>query len=257
MILAPLILALAQQAPPPSSVEAPVRPRNPFVFRCVLDKRARMLTAALDEEMWVAWDTSTGNFYKAWKGGVNFDGAVYTTVHGPQPTSKGSAYITGVEASPWTAYVDGKPVRTKVSYQGYVLAKGGVALDWYLTFGDREVTVIEVPSFCHVSDWTGFKSLPPAMFGSGTQPALCRTFVAMGLRDGEQVNVALRTDSVLLKVGEGLERQRVEQVKDEEGKVIVEHQVMELPLTARASMNWVMLAFDPIVLPAKTEEAKK
>ncbi|MBV6646936.1 MAG: hypothetical protein KI790_15875, partial [Cyclobacteriaceae bacterium] len=63
------------------------RPLDVWVFRSVLDKQPRVVTAALHENLWVAYDTEQGLLHKAWKGGVNFDGAVYTTVHGPQPTS--------------------------------------------------------------------------------------------------------------------------------------------------------------------------
>ena len=254
MILAPLILALAQQAPPPAV--APVRPRDPFVFRCVLDKRARMIVAALDEEMWVAWDTTNGALVKAWKGGVNFDGAVYTTVHGPQPTSRGTDYITGDDGSPWTASVDGIPVPTKTRYLGYVLTLSGVSLEWSIAFGDREVVVIEVPGFCRLNDWLGFKDLPSSEFGTGTQPALRRTFHARGLRKGEQLTLVLRTDNARFKVAHTFARERTEEVKDEQGQVTAKHALAELSWDAETQWNWVMLAFDPIVLPVKESEKK-
>src|SRR5690606_37066084 len=67
-------------------------PRDPWVFRSVLDEQARMVTVALHDELYVAYDAKDGSLYKAWKGGVNFDGAVYTAAHGPQPSSEGYAY---------------------------------------------------------------------------------------------------------------------------------------------------------------------
>jgi uncharacterized protein len=69
------------------------RPRDPFVFRSVLDARTRILTAALASDLWVAYDTETCGLYKAWPGGVDLQGAVFTGEHGPQPTSKGGAYV--------------------------------------------------------------------------------------------------------------------------------------------------------------------
>ncbi|MFT5167349.1 MAG: cytochrome c, partial [Saprospiraceae bacterium] len=71
------------------------RPSNPWVFRSVLDIKPRMVTFALHDNLWAAYSTQTGALYKAWKGYVEFDGAVYTTAHGPQPTSVGDAYILG------------------------------------------------------------------------------------------------------------------------------------------------------------------
>ena len=64
-----------------------------WVFRSVLDQKPRMVTAAIDSSLWVAYDTQTGLLYKAWQGGVLLDGAVYTMAHGPQPTSLGNPYF--------------------------------------------------------------------------------------------------------------------------------------------------------------------
>ena len=75
-------------------------PREVWVFRSVLDEMPRMVTAALDEKLWVAYDTQTGLLYRAWSGDVLFDGAVYTTVHGPQPQSLGATYYQ-MGASEW------------------------------------------------------------------------------------------------------------------------------------------------------------
>ena len=63
------------------------RPMEPWVFRSVLDKKPRMLTLAMNKDLFIAYDTKRGSLYKAWKGDVDLDGAVYTTYHGPQPTS--------------------------------------------------------------------------------------------------------------------------------------------------------------------------
>src|SRR5436190_12690140 len=94
--------------PAPQSAPTIVRPRDPFVFRCVLDKRVRIVTLALSDELWAAWDTQTCGFYKAWKGGVKFDGAVYTTAHGPTPSSLGKAYTEGLDGDVWFADVGGQ-----------------------------------------------------------------------------------------------------------------------------------------------------
>jgi len=69
------------------------RPHDPWVFRSVLRSKARMITVALHDDLWAAHNTETGTLYKVWKGGVNSDGAVYTTAHGPQPSSLGNAYF--------------------------------------------------------------------------------------------------------------------------------------------------------------------
>jgi hypothetical protein len=68
------------------------RPRDPWVFRCVLDKNPRMVVIALHEHLWVAYDTTTCSLYKAWDGDVKFQGAVYDDIHGPQPETRGEVY---------------------------------------------------------------------------------------------------------------------------------------------------------------------
>ena len=71
------------------------RPQDPWVFRSVLDSIPRIATVGLHDDMWVAYNTANCSVYKAWKGSVNFDGAVYTTVHGPQPSSIDAAAHSG------------------------------------------------------------------------------------------------------------------------------------------------------------------
>ena len=92
------------------------RPREVWVFRSVLDEKPRMATAALDDNLWVSYDTQTATLYKAWSGGVSFDGAVYTTNHGPQPTSTGYAYFSHNEA--WLLLKDGEVSSSNSSVQG-------------------------------------------------------------------------------------------------------------------------------------------
>ena len=79
------------------------RPLDHWVFRSVLDWNPRMITIALSDDLWASYHTETGALYKAWKGSVYFDGAVYTTAHGPQPISIGNSYIENVYKNPWFA----------------------------------------------------------------------------------------------------------------------------------------------------------
>ena len=77
------------------------RPYEPWISRSVLDEQPRMLVLALHEDIWVAYSTENCSVYKAWKGYVEFDGAVYTTAHGPQPVAVGDAYFVSVFDNPW------------------------------------------------------------------------------------------------------------------------------------------------------------
>lgn len=56
----------------------PTRAMDPWAFRSVLDKNPRMLTLAMDDDCFVAYDLARCTIYKAWKGGVTLEGAAYT-----------------------------------------------------------------------------------------------------------------------------------------------------------------------------------
>lgn len=104
------------------------RPHDPWVFRSVLDEQARMITIALAKDVWVAYNTHTGSLYKAWKGIVNFEGAVYDHAHGPQPTSVGDAYIEGAKRNQWSLVKANKEVASKIHYKGHQFEGGEVKL---------------------------------------------------------------------------------------------------------------------------------
>lgn len=119
------------------------RPAEPWVFRSVLDDQPRMVTIALHDELYVAYDAAKGSLYKAWKGGVNFDGAVYTSKHGPQPTSEGYAYYSQKLTEPaWVLLQDGQEISPKVDFKGYQFKEGKVFLKYHLT--DEQGNVIKI-----------------------------------------------------------------------------------------------------------------
>ena len=73
------------------------RPRDPWAFRSVLDKKPRMLTLALDTSCYAAYDLASCKIYKVWKGGVLMEGAAYTDKKNVQPTSWGTSYTDDLE----------------------------------------------------------------------------------------------------------------------------------------------------------------
>lgn len=125
------------------------RDRDPWVFRSVLDEQPRMVTAALNENMYVAYDAQNAGLYKAWKGGVNFDGAVYTTVHGPQPTTKGYAFFAEkVEEPNWRILKDGESYTPEVNYKGHKFQDGQVYFNYQLKTKDGQIIkVSERPEY--------------------------------------------------------------------------------------------------------------
>lgn len=124
------------------------RPHDPWVFRSVLDNQPRMVTAALHDDLWVAYHTQTGAMYKAWKGSVNFDGAVYTTAHGPQPSTLGDGWFENKFTEPWM--LNGQPA--KVQYHGHRFEDGQVFFKYELSADGKTVTVTERPEYVSKSE---------------------------------------------------------------------------------------------------------
>jgi len=123
------------------------RPMEPWVFRSVLDKQPRMLTLALDKELYVAYSTQHSSLYKAWKGDVDLDGAVYTTYHGPQPTSVGNDYFINQFKQPWKLTKAGSPVTSSCQYKGHKFHEGEVILMHELSYNDQKISIEEQPSY--------------------------------------------------------------------------------------------------------------
>ena len=157
------------------------RPYNPWVFRSVLDLQPRMLTLALHDDLWAAYSTSDGSLYKVWKGIVNFDGAVFTTRHGPQPTSLGNAYFINQHKQPWLVNVNGKEVNPTVTYKGHKFVDGHARLMIELGLPDGKTIIInEQPEYVNSEGVTGFE----------------RTFTVANVPDGVEVILKTNVSSV-------------------------------------------------------------
>ena len=106
-----------------------------------------MITAALDENLWVAYDTQTGLLYRAWNGDVLFDGAVYTTVHGPQPKSLGSTYYQ-MEHSEWMLTQNDKTVSFDFQYKGHLIRGEHVFFKYdFITPDGEKIRIVESPRY--------------------------------------------------------------------------------------------------------------
>lgn len=122
------------------------RPFQPWVFRSVLDSQARIITLALHDDLWVAYHTDSCALYKAWKGYVHLQGAVYDNAHGPQPVSIGDAWTVNPHKSPWHVTHNGHPVLQKIQYAGHVFDNGHVQLKYQLVCeNDQIISVAEQP----------------------------------------------------------------------------------------------------------------
>ncbi len=103
-----------------AAVEGRERP-DPWVFRSVLDGNARMLSACLAPDLWIAWDVERGKLHRFWAGGVVFTGAVYDSLHGPQPLSRGPAYMEWPEGGLFEGWSLASGERISPQWQGYRL----------------------------------------------------------------------------------------------------------------------------------------
>jgi len=112
------------------------RPLSPWVFRSVLDQQPRMLTLALHDNLWAAYHTQSGALYKVWEGGVNLDGAVYTTAHGPQPSTLGDAYFENIHKTPWGVQKNGQTLETTIQYKGHQFKNGQVQIQYELIWNE-------------------------------------------------------------------------------------------------------------------------
>ncbi|MFN0007438.1 MAG: hypothetical protein ACKVXR_05975 [Planctomycetota bacterium] len=228
------------------------RPRDPWVFRCVLDQKPRIVTLALSNEMWVAYDATTCGIYKAWKGGVNFDGPVYTTVHGPQPTSVGTSYTEGFEGDVWEANVAGKAVPVRAVWRGYLFNGDHVALQFEIELPDgRKIAVQESPEFVTAEKLFDTARREELVLAEG-HPGLLRNFLARDIPDDTKITLKVRTDAES-KLAETLERERFVDVVDAAGETRTQV-ISHLVLTRQRPGSNLILFFAP--LPAPTEKAE-
>src|SRR5438034_5320638 len=161
------------------------RPRDPWAFRSVLDKKPRMLTLALDSECYAAYDLAHCTLYKAWKGGVMLEGAAYTNKKNVQPTTWGTVYYDDiVQHSKWIAEFNGKKDSSRVVSKGYVFQDDQIHLKYLLILSRGDTIHIEErPEF--VRSKTG-------------QPGLERSFKVSGMPGGVTVFLEARDTSFAL-----------------------------------------------------------
>ncbi len=135
------------------------RPRDTWAFRSVMDLQPRMFTLALNKDLYVTYSLEKGKIYKAWQGSVNFDGAVYTTAHGIQPTSEGYPFIEdNSDNISWELVSGDQHIQPNVKYVAYTRIKGQAAIDFELSDGKgNRVIVRQIPEYAAVNGKTSLK----------------------------------------------------------------------------------------------------
>ena len=144
----PVFLALLCSSNALQDIPVPVRSHDPWVFRSVLDSKPRMITFALSDVMYVAYDTSKCALYEAWQGSVHFQGAVYDKVHGPQPVIEGVEYTHGLDGDVWECWRGQEQVPIAVRWKGYWLHDQRCTMEYEVSLqGGTTVKLLETPEY--------------------------------------------------------------------------------------------------------------
>lgn len=146
------ILMVSCLTPDRLSSESQRRGNDPWVFRSVLDKKARMITIALRDDFWVAYDATTTGIYKVWQDGVLLDGPVYTTAHGPQPESEGDAFFISTYSQPWKIVDHGDTIVPDVQYLGHKFVGERMEMMYRLSHESQNIYVTESPEVMEQED---------------------------------------------------------------------------------------------------------
>lgn len=203
-----------------------------------------MLTAALTEDLWVAYDVTNCALYKVWKGGVEFEGAVYTHEHGPQPRSVGVDYeVNDPTRAVWALVRESAALEEDATpgvelptptihpvYRGYSFEDGQVALHYEL-HGDGipAIEITEVPEFRP---------------GPDDEPGWRRDFTVGAVPEGFQVVLeiplhSLRDFTCVLATDRRLQMTDIADREFETGKLITARGVLALaPEATTTVMTW-------------------
>jgi cytochrome c len=133
-----------------------------------------MITLALHEEAYAAYDAHHCRLYKVWRGGIHLDGAAYNDVKTVQPASWGTPYwVADSSRSSWQIEEGGQRSEVWPSFKGYHLKDGRITFQYEIGLDDgTKVRLTEQPEY-----------VPEG----GGGPALLRTFQTDGVPGGTQL----------------------------------------------------------------------
>lgn len=152
------------------------RPLDVWTFRSVLDKKPRMLTVALDSQLYVAYNLANCSLYKVWKGGVKMEGAPYTSKKNIQPTTWGTSYISdSLPPQKWVVEQNEEKEASKIVNKGYSFKDDQIYIEYVLILSTGDSVLIkERPEF--VKDESG-------------KPGLERSFTTEGVPYGTSISL--------------------------------------------------------------------
>jgi len=208
LAIALLTLGLAPQTP-----RAPVRARDPWVVRCTLDGRPRMVVFALDKEMWCAYDAQHCSLYAAWKGGVRGTGS--------QLEIEGTRTTSGFDEHAWEVYVGKTLVQADVRWGGYWFHDGVCTMLYEVFLPDgQHFQVRETPEFTRPEELFSEEQLDELVLFKG-DPGLRRSFYAWGIPRGVRVCLRMSFAGARSKFVEAIERENPDR---REGWIVLDAQ---------------------------------
>lgn len=208
LFLALLALGLAPQSPRP-----PERARDPWVLRCNLDGRPRMVVFALDKQMWCAYDAQRCALYAAWKGGLRGEGSKLEL--------EGTRYTSGFDEHNFEVYVGSSIVQADVRWGGYWMHDGVCTMLYEVFLPDgRHFQVRETPEFDRPEELFPDEVIGDLVLFKG-DAGLRRSFFAVELPQEVRVCVRMSFADARGKFAESMERENPD---SKEGWIVLDSQ---------------------------------
>lgn len=216
------------------------RPIDTWVFRSVMDKQPRMLTIALNEDLYTCYNLQSGNLYKVWKGGVNYEGAVYTTAHGIQPTSFGFAYVQDdSQETQWRLKSQAGEEIPDINYLGYSFIDGQVGIDLELiSKTGNSVKVREIPEYATDEGRSGLvrtfvvlestsNDLVPVLNYGTDQKLIYKEILKGGEREENGIGVQLSQNTVVKTFFNPVPADWAPPITDDTGMIAIGKKIVE------------------------------
>lgn len=122
-------------------------PREPSIFRSVIDEIPRAITFSYPNKYWATYNTKTGRLSKFWQGDIDFRGEVYTAEKVVQPTAKGNVFLEQLN-SPSPFYFKSKEWETlDFQWHGHISTTTKKSIKYILkTPSGSEAILEEIPT---------------------------------------------------------------------------------------------------------------
>lgn len=161
------------------------RPRDVWVMRSVLDGRSRMISLAMHEAGYLAYDANYCALYKVWRGGIHLNGAPFNDVKTIQPTSWGGVYSQDSLDQPvWTIRDVKRDTVIPIAFGGYSIVHNRITFRYDAEYEDKQfLKIAERPEF---------------EFDKQGNPTLVRIFRTRDVPDDIEIKLKTQGRTVIL-----------------------------------------------------------